>query len=270
MRHDTVTHCFVAGTDTGVGKTLVSAALLHALSAHGLRAVGMKPVASGAVWVDDTSGTDHPTETNDVLAAGDAGAGTSHTGGVRHASAPTGHWHNDDVAALRRASNVAVPTGLDNPYLFEEPTAPHLAAADAGMHIDLGHILGCYQALCKQADVVVVEGVGGLLVPLDDQICTDDLAATLGLPVILVVAVRLGCINHALLTVRALAAKGLRLHSWVATLLDPQMRQLEPTLDCLRARIPAPMMGRIPYLATPDPAAAARYLDLDTETTSVS
>ncbi len=228
MRMDKVAkerHYFIAGTDTGVGKTLVSSALLHQFAATGLRAVGMKPVASGAVL---------------------------------HA----GRWCNDDVSALRAASNVPVPYALDNPYLFREATAPHLAAEDERVHIDLLHIKCCYEALLDHADTVIVEGVGGLLVPLNDYACTDDLAVLLGLPVILVVGIRLGCINHALLTVRALSAKGLILAGWVASTLDPDMLQLPATLDCLRNRIPAPLLGCVPYLRNPDASSAAQFLDL--------
>ncbi|MBK9346072.1 MAG: dethiobiotin synthase [Burkholderiales bacterium] len=177
---------FVTGTDTGVGKTLISAALLHALAAHYPRVVGMKPVAAGTELV------------NGVQA-------------------------NDDVLALRAASTVQVDPALDNPVLLPDPVSPHIAARRAGVQITVAQLVGAYQALRLQADAVVVEGAGGFLVPLSDTETGADLARALALPVVLVVGLRLGCLNHALLTAQAIAASGLTLVGWVANHVDASM-----------------------------------------------
>ncbi|HEX8740890.1 MAG TPA: dethiobiotin synthase [Casimicrobiaceae bacterium] len=175
---------FVTGTDTGVGKTRVAAALLAALAASGLHAVGMKPVAAGI----------------------DAGADI-----------------NEDVAALAAAGSVDAPLALRNPYAFTAPIAPHLAARDAGARIDLGVIERAFAALAARTDVVVVEGAGGVLVPLDAHSDMLDVARVLGVPVLLVVGMRLGCLNHALLSTLAIRARGLALAGWVANELPPGM-----------------------------------------------
>jgi len=198
---------FVTGTDTGVGKSRASAALLHALRARHPRCVGMKPVAAGAE--PDASG----------------------------------QLQNDDTLALRAASNVAVPPELDNPVLLADPMSPHIAAARAGRTIAIEPIVAAYRALAEHADAVVVEGAGGFLVPLTPRLTGGDLAAALGLPVILVVGLRLGCLNHALLTRDAIAARGLRLAGWIASRLDPAMPEQEANLDYLRAQLPAPLLA---------------------------
>lgn len=216
---------FVTGTDTGIGKTLIASALIHAMAAQGRRVAGMKPVASGATWHD-------------------------------------GCWHNDDVDALRAASNLTLSAGLINPYLLQEPAAPHIAAAAEGVHIDLHHIARCYQAVRASADTVIVEGVGGFIVPLNDDCDTADLVCRLDLPVILVVGIRLGCINHALLTNEAIAARGLHLAGWVANLVTPETANVAPMIATLRQRISAPLLGCVPCLTTPDAAGAAQFLDL--------
>ena len=151
---------FVTGTDTGVGKTLVSCALLRAFAARGLRAVGMKPVAAGAVLEN-------------------------------------GRLVNEDVIALNAAANVAAPAELVNPYCFAPPIAPHIAAAEAGITVELERIREAYAALAALADRVIVEGAGGFRVPLTRELEVAHLAAHLALPVILVVGMRLGCLNHA-------------------------------------------------------------------------
>lgn len=216
---------FVAGTDTGVGKTLASAALVHAFAQRGWKAAGMKPVASGAEWKD-------------------------------------GAWHNEDIDALRSASNMELPLELVNAYLMQEPTAPHIAAAAEGKRIDTEHIRRCALAAREKADVVIVEGVGGFIVPLNDEADTADLARDLGLPVILVVGIRLGCISHALLTKEAVLSRGLELAGWIANIIDPAMLNLDTTIDTLKQRLQAPMLGRIPHMAAPSMAAAAACLDL--------
>ena len=215
--------CFVTGTDTEIGKTLVSSALLHALAGRGLRAAGMKPVAAGAILHD-------------------------------------GEWRNDDADILASVS-IALPRELTTPYLLREPAAPHVAAALEGVHIDLPHILDCYARIAQSSDAVVVEGVGGFRVPLNDRHDTADLAQQLALPVVLVVGLRLGCINHALLTADAIAARGLRLAGWVANVADAQMAHADASIDAIAARLSAPLLGRVPRLSSPTPAAAAAHLD---------
>lgn len=208
--------CFVTGTDTGVGKTLVSAGLLHALAPHHRRVVGMKPVAAGVVpWGDD--------------------------------------WASEDAIALRAASTLAVPPALDNPVLLLDPLSPHIAAARAGVHIDIAAIVHSYQALAAQADAVVVEGAGGFHVPLSDTQTGADLAQALALPVVLVVGLRLGCLNHALLTAEAIRARGLVLAGWVANRIDPEMSAVDENIAYLSARLAAPMLADVPYQDLPEP-----------------
>ncbi len=214
---------FVTGTDTGVGKTLFSAALLHVLNDLGLRAVGMKPVAAGADFLD-------------------------------------GVWVNEDVALLRAASGVTASNELVNPYLFRDPIAPHLAAERQGVRIEIPRIVAACEALAEQAGVVVVEGVGGLRVPLGPLNDGADLAGALGLPLILVVGMRLGCLNHALLTVEAIERRGLMLAGWVANRLDPAMAAYEENLASLDHRLPAPRLAELPHLGHPDPRRLARFL----------
>ncbi len=217
--------CFVAGTDTDVGKTLVAAALLIKCRERGQTAAGMKPVAAGC----ELRG---------------------------------GRLWNADVAALTAASGMTLDRALVNPYLFAAPIAPHIAAAEEGIDIDLEHIAGCYARLCEKADAVVVEGAGGFLVPLGGDSDGGDLARRLGLPVLLVVGMRLGCINHALLTQEAIAARGLTLAGWVANRVDPGMARFDANLAALESRLRAPLLGVIPFLDRPDAAAAARHLEL--------
>jgi dethiobiotin synthetase len=208
--------CFVTGTDTGVGKTLVSAGLLHALAVHHRRVVGMKPVAAGVVpWGDD--------------------------------------WASEDVIALRAASTLAVPPALDNPVLLLDPLSPHIAAARAGVQIDIAAIVRSYQALAAQADAVVVEGAGGFHVPLSDTQTGADLAQALALPVVLVVGLRLGCLNHALLTAEAIRARGLALAGWVANRIDPEMNAVDENIAYLRARLAAPLLADVSHQELPEP-----------------
>jgi dethiobiotin synthetase len=216
--------CFVTGTDTGVGKTLVTAALLHALNRAGLPATGVKPVAAGTVLID-------------------------------------GVMVNDDVAFLAAESGTSLPRELTTPYLLHEAAAPHIAAALEHVEIDAAHLLRCYQQVTQLTDAVVVEGVGGFRVPLNAQVDTADLAAQLDLDLILVVGLRLGCINHALLTAEAIAARGLRLVGWVANQIDVTMPHQEANLLALQARLPAPLLGVLPWMAVPSAAAAADCLD---------
>ena len=210
---------FVTGTDTGVGKTLISAALLHALAKHYPRVVGMKPIAAGTDWVD-------------------------------------GVESNEDVRALRAASTVQVPAALDNPVLLPDPLSPHLAAQHAGVRITVAQLLAAYQTLSAHADAVVVEGAGGFLVPLSDTENGADLARALALPVVLVVGLRLGCLNHALLTAQAVCASGLTLAGWVANHVDPAMLAQAENIAYLQQqlqnRYQAPLLATVPYQAVPD------------------
>jgi len=214
---------FVTGTDTDVGKTLISCALLHGFAAQGKRVVGMKPVAAGC---DE-------------------------------------HEHNEDALRLREAGNVRASYGQINPYCFAQAVAPHLAARFAGVSINLQRIVTSYRELSGQADVVIVEGAGGFCVPLNDRQDSTDLMQQLDLPLILVVGMRLGCLNHALLTVQAIAASGLTLAGWVANGVDGQMAMLEENIAALRQRIAAPLLGIVPYhQAAPDARAIATCLDM--------
>ena len=216
--------CFVTGTDTEIGKTLVSCAILHTLVEAGVRACGMKPVAAGAVLRD-------------------------------------GDWHNDDADSLIAAGNVCMLSTLTTPYLLKEAAAPHIAAGLEDVVIDAVTILAAYTEIAAASDAVVVEGVGGFRVPLSDGFDTADLAQQLGLPVVLVIGLRLGCISHALLTAEAIIARGLVLAGWVANERDASMRFADENIEALLLRIPAPLLGRVPRLARPTAAAAAAYLE---------
>ena len=210
-------HYFITGTDTGVGKTFVTCALLHNLREQGIDAIGMKPIAAGADMTPE---------------------------GLR----------NDDIEALRAASGIPLVSEDLNCYLLAEPIAPHIAAASEGIDIDLDVIRQRFDQLTELADVVLVEGVGGFIVPLGDDIDTADLAADLDLPVILVVGMRLGCLNHALLTQAAIVARGLTLAGWVANQIDPQMAELDANVEALEERIRAPLLGVIEWQKQPDAA----------------
>jgi len=214
---------FIAGTDTGVGKTLIACALLHRLRQRGLKAVGMKPIAAGCE------------RTAEGLI-------------------------NEDVEALRAASSIALPREAINVYAFEQPIAPHLAAANEGLRMDLGVIERRFVDLAARADAVIVEGAGGWLVPLNATETFADLALRLRLPVVLVVGMRLGCLNHALLTAEAIVARGLRMAGWVANHVDPAMACPEENVRSLQQRLSCPLLGRIPFQETCDATSVA--LDL--------
>lgn len=216
---------FIAGTDTGVGKTLVSSALVHGFAQQGLKSVGMKPIAAGCELID-------------------------------------GRWLSEDVAQLKAASNIDADLSLVNPYAFAPAIAPHIAAEQAGVKIELANIQSAYETLRQSADVVIVEGVGGFRVPLGTGWDTADLAQALALPIVLVVGMRLGCLSHALLTVEAIEARGLALAGWVANRIDPDMAAYAENLQALRQRIAAPLLGEIPALLHADFRLAAAYLTL--------
>src|SRR5260370_37480430 len=175
---------FVTGTDTEIGKTLVSCALLRGFTRAGLRAAAMKPIAAGAFERD-------------------------------------GQWHNEDADQLDAAASAPLPPGIRTPYLLKEPAAPHIAAAREGVALDIARIVGCHAEAMTRADVVVVEGVGGFRVPLTDSHDTADLAFALNLPALLVVGMRLVCISHALLSAEAIAARRVHLVGWRADPIDP-------------------------------------------------
>lgn len=206
-----MTGCFVTGTDTAVGKTVVASAILYALQRHHRHVIGMKPIAAGAVCI-------------------------------------AGNLVSEDVVALRSASTICVAPHLDNPFLFAEPLSPHIASERDGERVDICEILRRYHQLSQQADFVVVEGAGGFLVPLTKSQTGADLARALSLPVVLVVGLRLGCLNHALLTVEAIRARGLTLAGWVANLVDPAMEAREENIAFLCDKIAAPLLADIPHL----------------------
>ena len=212
----------VVGTDTEVGKTWVSCALLQRLAQHYPRVVGAKPIAAGL----EADGS------------------------------------NDDVRRLRAQSTLRVAPELDNPYALRTPASPHLAAAIDGVVIDLDRIAAAVQTLRGQADAVLVEGVGGLLVPLGGRLDGGDLAQRLQLPLILVVGLRLGCLNHALLSAEAIAARGLQLAGWVGNAIDPHFSQRDANVDYLQSRLDAPCLGLLAHAAAAEPGQFAAGLRL--------
>ena len=214
---------FVTGTDTDVGKTLISCAFLHAFRLAGKTALGMKPVAAGC-----------EIQSQGLMCG--------------------------DVTALRQASSVQAPIEWVNPYAFEPPVAPHIAAEEAGVTIDLERIREAFLKLAEYAEIVVVEGAGGFRVPLNSHEDSADLARKLGLPVVLVVGMRLGCLNHALLTADAIRARGLTFAGWVANRIDPEMARFEANLEALQQRLGAPLLGVVEYEVAPDPARIAQSL----------
>jgi dethiobiotin synthetase len=201
---------YITGTDTGIGKTTVSCALLHALRGRGLRAVGMKPVASGCERT------------------------------------PQG-WRNDDALQLLAASDPQPDYALVNPYAFPDPTAPEIAAAAVGVRVESERLLVAFDALAAIADIVVVEGVGGWTAPLTAELDQADLARALDLPVVLVTGLRLGCINHARLSARVIRADGLRLLGWIGSAVDPEFRHAAETVSILQRVIDAPMLGLLAH-----------------------
>jgi dethiobiotin synthetase len=217
---------FVTGTDTGVGKTLASCALIHALRVEGLDVAPMKPVAAGAV---------------------------EYAGG----------WANEDSLALLRAASCDDSILADvTPVLLREAMAPHIAARREGRSIALEAIAASFARLSARASFVVVEGVGGFRVPLGDSLDTVDLARALGLPVVLVVGMRLGCLNHALLTAESIEGSGLRLAGWIANSIDPAMAAAAENVAALEERLGAPLLGTFPRHDNPDPALLAGRLDV--------
>jgi dethiobiotin synthetase len=219
--------CFVTGTDTEIGKTLVASALVHLQAQRGCRVAAMKPIAAG-------------TELRN------------------------GRWCNEDVDTLAICASVVLPQQITTPYLFKAAAAPHIAARLEDVLIDRLHILNCYEHARAQSDAVVVEGVGGFCVPLNDKYDTADMAKDLNLPVILVVGMRLGCINQALLTSEAIAKRGLKLMGWVANRVDAQMLYAQENIAAIAQRIDAPLLGTVPRLDVASAAAAAAWFTAPT------
>ena len=218
---------FIAGTDTDVGKTTIAAGLLHAARLQGLSTLGAKPVASGC---------------------------TVTTKGLRNA----------DAQALIDESTLKLPYEAINPFAFEPAIAPHVAAREAGVTLEVPALLQAMRHVLDQgADFTLVEGAGGWRVPLSGHANLSELAIALKLPVILVVGVRLGCINHALLSAEAIARDGLQLAGWVANVIDPRTSRLEENLASLAERLPAPCLGRVPKLKQATADAVAEHLQLD-------
>lgn len=208
---------FVTGTDTDCGKTVAAVALIDQLRAAGVRVGGFKPVAAGAVRGD-------------------------------------GKLRNDDALALMAASGLDLAYHTVNPYCLEPPIAPHLAAAEAGIVIDPAVILAARDDLAAACDFLVVEGAGGWRVPLGPRLDMQALALALGLPVLLVVGLRLGCLNHALLSEQAIRASGAQLLGWIGSQVDPLMPRLNDNIAALHERLGAPCLGVIPHPAAPKPA----------------
>ncbi|WP_456417232.1 dethiobiotin synthase [Thiolapillus sp.] len=218
-------HCFITGTDTDCGKTLVTLGFMQLCLERGLKTTGMKPVAAGAL------------RTRDGLL-------------------------NPDALAIQGLSNPRLSYKAVNPYCFEPAVAPHLAAKLADVCIDLDEIDRQYRQLCKSHDAVIVEGAGGWKVPLNDKQDMAEMCRRLDLPVVLVVGLRLGCINHALLSMDAILASGRPLLGWIANHVDANMSLAEDNIQTLKQRIKAPLLGRIPRLDQANAETVATYLSL--------
>lgn len=213
---------FITGTDTEVGKTVVSCALLRGLAAAGIEACGFKPVASGAEQAADG-------------------------------------WASDDARALRAASAPGASLDEINPLLFASAIAPHLAAAATGQRIEAATLNAAHARLAARYPVLIAEGAGGWLTPLSDELLLADWVAAQGWPVVLVVRLRLGCLNHALLTAEAIAARGVRLAGWVANWVPPVPEQAEAMIETLSARLGAPLWCQRDAIAAPSAAIAALF-----------
>lgn len=217
---------FVTGTDTEIGKTAITAGLTHLGASIGLRSAAIKPLAAGQDFVDN-------------------------------------RWINEDVLRLRAASNIDLTDAQVGPVQLRTPCAPHIAARLEGITIEREALLAAVQQTLTLSEIGFVEGVGGFRVPIISGWDTADMAADLHLPVILVVGMRLGCINHALLTAEAIRARGLHLVGWIANAVDPTMAYAEDNLVALSAELDAPCWGQVPRLQDPKPVAVAAHLNLD-------
>lgn len=218
---------FLTGTDTEIGKTFSACALLHAWRERGLVAAAYKPVAAGAEQLD-------------------------------------GAWSNDDARRLQAAATPGFTLAQINPVCLRTPIAPHLAARIEGRSLELAELVAGHAYLRERSERLIVEGVGGFRVPLGDDFDSADLACALGLPVILVVGLRLGCINHAALTAEAILARGLRLHGWIGNRPGATMQCEAENIATLNGLLPAPCLGILPHQADGGARGAASALQLDT------
>jgi dethiobiotin synthetase len=217
---------FVTGTDTGVGKTKVSLGIMEYLRERGLRVTGMKPVASGCYRKEHS-------------------------------------LRNQDAVLLRAHSSINVDYSMVNPYAFEAAVSPHIAARRQGDEIRLKKVVDCFRVLQGLAEFVLVEGVGGWQVPLNSNDRLSDMAGVLGLPVVLVVGLRLGCLNHAFLTSSAIERSGCTLAGWVGNLAEPGFDYLEENMESLSQAIPAPCLGFVPFIDGPQRVALGGCFELD-------
>jgi dethiobiotin synthetase len=215
---------FVTGTDTGCGKTEITLGVMRNLQQQGESVLGMKPIASGAIVTEE---------------------------GLR----------NEDALRIQAQCSREIAYSSVNLMVYQRPISPHLAAKAEGQPIRLDEILQGYNHLQTQADIVVVEGIGGWHVPLGDSITLADLARGLDLPMIMVVGMRLGCLNHALMTAECILNSGVQLKGWVANLVDPEMQAVEDNINTLRSWLPAPCLGEVPFLEAPSADRVADYLD---------
>ncbi len=214
---------FITGTDTGCGKTEITLGLMYRLQQSGLTVQGMKPIAAGAEQT------------------------------------PQGLC-NEDALRIQQQCSLEIPYQQVNPFVYAPPIAPHLAAEEAGRAIDITVIMRAFWQLIGESDRVIVEGAGGWRVPIGDDMTLADLAVMLNLPVILVVGMKLGCINHAILTAESIRQAGLTLHGWVANQIDPDMQAQEGNLKTLNNWLYAPCLGEIPYLEQPTAERVSNYL----------
>jgi len=222
---------FITGTDTDAGKTLIACALLHLANERGLNTLGLKPLAAGSV---------------------DTEAGP----------------RNDDALLLQQAASLPLDYSLVNPVLLKEPMAPHIAAANEGRRLSMDRMLGFVRGALSsrpqglKPEFVVVEGAGGWKVPINPSETMADLAKELNAPVILVIGMKLGCLNHALLSAEAIHRDGLKIAGWVATVVDPNMAAVEENLNALKHLLPFRLLGFIPWLAQANSREVANYLDI--------
>jgi dethiobiotin synthetase len=217
---------FITGTDTACGKTLVANALLKAAAARGHSTLGLKPVAAGSYLRD-------------------------------------GIQVNEDAWELLQNTTLGIDYAAINPITLREPMAPHIAAEREGRAFGAADLAAHCRPLLSQAEFAVVEGAGGWQVPLNESESMVDIATLLDIPVLLVVGMRLGCINHALLTAAAIRSAGLHLAGWIANHIDDDMAVANENVASLHARLEAPLVGRIPWMESANAVQAARHLDLD-------
>lgn len=216
---------FITGTDTGIGKTFATCALIHAARAQGFTALGMKPVASGAEIIG-------------------------------------GKAINEDAARLLEAGSFNPGLEQLNPYCLRAPVSPHLAAREENIHIDPARIRQAFNELARRCERLFVEGAGGFLAPLGEETDAPRIARELDLPLILVVGMRLGCINHTLLAAEAILSRNLRLEGWIANCLYPDMPYLYDNIDTLRRRLDAPLLGTLPCMPDAAPGTLAQFVTL--------